>query len=579
MKNILNYNTPKDFDWKFYLNYYEDLRLAGIKTEIQAKAHYFKHGKNENRIYKIEKQINDYEDGWSTFIDICKNLTNHLPKEFPKIDKSSKKKSLLIETRNLEHNEFVIKNTIQKLGDGWGHIIYCHRNNHDQIKSICDDISTNIEIRLLDFELTKNSYNNLMLNINFWNEIDCEKVLIYQTDTFICKNFNDDFLEFDYLGANWGLQHTKKIQKSITNIKFTNMTQGNGGLSLRSVSLMKKALNDENFKKIIVNGFDDLEKIPEDVYYSIYNHLYYKDKGNTEKFSIEPSHGFKDNLNFSEDPFGFHKIYNFIDGNFFIKKYEKKLLIFKKIKNISSPTNKYEIIKNHNLTKSEITVIITSYNYEKYIEKSIKSVIRNKLKNIEILVIDDNSSDNSLKKIINFLNKDINLTIIKKEENTGTIDTRNTAIKESLGDYIFMLDADNEIYEDCLIKHLNYLKSNDLDAVYSKIDCFDELNNFKYHISNKPFNYQDLKKFNYIDTMAMFNKKSLIELGCYDSKILELGNCLEDWELWLRLGYNNKKIGFINESLSRYLVKDYGMNNNSKYFENEIRQYLNEKFQ
>jgi glycosyltransferase involved in cell wall biosynthesis len=301
--------------------------------------------------------------------------------------------------------------------------------------------------------------------------------------------------------------------------------------------------------------------------------------GDTKKFSIEPSYNFKDNLNFYDDPFGFHKIYNFVDGEFFIKKYEKKLLISKKIKNISLLTNKYEIIKNHNLTKSEITVIITSYNYEKYIEKSIKSVIKNKLKNIEVLVIDDNSSDNSLKKIINFLNKDINLTIIKKEKNTGTVDTRNIAIRESLGDYVFMLDADNEIYEDCLIKHLNYLKSNDLDAVYSKIDCFDELNNFIYHISNKVFNYHDLKKNNYIDAMAMFNKKTLIELGCYDNKILELGDCLDDWELWLRLGYNNKKIGFIDESLSRYLVKSHGINGNSKYFENEIKTYLNDKFQ
>ena len=99
----------------------------------------------------------------------------------------------------------MIKNTIQKLGDGWGHIIYCHENNHKQIKSICDEISPDIEIRLVEKDLDRNDYNNLLLDINFWNEIDCEKVLIYQTDTFIAKKFDDSFLEFDYIGDEFPL--------------------------------------------------------------------------------------------------------------------------------------------------------------------------------------------------------------------------------------------------------------------------------------------------------------------------------------------------------------------------------------
>jgi glycosyltransferase involved in cell wall biosynthesis len=516
---------------------------------------------------------------WEGFIESCYELTKYLPKEFPIIDKNSNKKSLIVECRELKHNEFVIKNTIHKLGDGWGHIIYCHKNNYNQIKSICDSISDQIEIKLLDKDLDRNGYNNLLLDLNFWNDIDCEKVLIYQTDTFILNEFKDKFLKWDYLGAGWGSFNRELIQEKIPDFKFPYAFQGNGGLSLRSTGMIKKSLEDKEFRKIINKGFDNLEKIPEDVYYSIYNSLYYDFIKNTEFFSIEPSGGFKEKLDFSENPFGFHKIYNFIDGDFYLEKFKKKLSIDKKIKNLNSPDgNDYEILKNHDLKNPEITVVITSYNYERYIENCINSVIKNKLEDIEILVVDDNSEDGSLSIIENFLNEKISFTLIKKKKNTGAIRSKNLGIKNSLGKYVFMLDADNEIYEDCLAQHLDYLKSKKLDAVYSIIDCFDESGNFIHQISNKSYNYSELKKCNYIDSMAMFDKEILMELGGYDHKILEIGDCLDDWELWLKFGYHNKKIGFIDKSLSKYLSKEDGMNQNSKYFDNELRKYLDTKF-
>ena len=85
---------PKNFDWEFYLKYYQDLRDAGLKTEKDAERHYLNHGQYENRVFynKIKKENKDDE---KLFKSICKSLIPFLPKEFPIIDKKSKKKSLL----------------------------------------------------------------------------------------------------------------------------------------------------------------------------------------------------------------------------------------------------------------------------------------------------------------------------------------------------------------------------------------------------------------------------------------------------------------------------------------------------
>jgi hypothetical protein len=300
---IFNQFKPGDkMEYTFYLN---DPFRKSINSFISIDIVKENNGLNNNWFRDIQNEIE--------FIKKCSYLTNILPKDFPIIDKDSSKKSLLIETRNLDHNEFVIKNTIQKLGDGWGHIIYCHEKNHNQIKSICDNISTDIEIRLLDFELTRNSYNNLLLDINFWNEINCEKVLIYQTDTFICKDFDDKFLEYDYLGANWGPSPHTKMIKSKLKINF-DLNFGNGGLSLRSKSIIERALNSENFKsRFLVNGKDkfDLDTIPEDLFFSLYTYINGKYLENNIEFSIEMMDNFIEELDMNKIPFGFHKLDRF----------------------------------------------------------------------------------------------------------------------------------------------------------------------------------------------------------------------------------------------------------------------------
>lgn len=289
--------------------------------------------KSYNLISKLEGQIilkkaDLFIEPEIEFQRLCLKLTPFLPKVFPKINKYSKKKSLIVETRNLPHLEFVIKNTIQKLGDGWGHIIYCHKNNYDTILKICSEISPQIEIRFLDYEIDRNSYNNLCLDIKFWNQINCEKVLIYQTDTFICNQFDNDFLKYDYIGAPWGPSDHSNYLKEKLNLDF-GLLIGNGGLSIRDVTKTKNCLLDNNFIRNLNSRSTDptLDRLPEDIIFS----LYFTNKNYpSHQRSIDFSCEFFLNLS----SFGFHKPWNIFNNTSIMTKELEKIFFLKNKKRI-----------------------------------------------------------------------------------------------------------------------------------------------------------------------------------------------------------------------------------------------------
>ena len=80
--------------------------------------------------------------------------------------------------------------------------------------------------------------------------------------------------------------------------------------------------------------------------------------------------------------------------------------------------------------------------------------------------------------------------------------------------------------------------------------------------------------------MAMFDKKKIIEIGLYDNEIKKYGIGWEDYELWLRIGSLGKKVGFINKTLSRYLIKEDSMlsETNEESNKKNLIYYLNNKY-
>ena len=99
-----------------------------------------------------------------------------------------------------------------------------------------------------------------------------------------------------------------------------------------------------------------------------------------------------------------------------------------------------------------LSIIIPVFNSEKHIEKSIRSVTSQKFKNIEILVINDSSTDESYRKIQNISQNDYRIKSINLSKNQGVSNARNIGIQKSKSDYILFLDADDTLIKGSLTK-------------------------------------------------------------------------------------------------------------------------------
>ena len=101
------------------------------------------------------------------------------------------------------------------------------------------------------------------------------------------------------------------------------------------------------------------------------------------------------------------------------------------------------------MNNSLITIIIPVYNIEKYLRKCIESVIEQTYKNIEIILVDDGSMDNSGEICDQYKEKDSRILVIHKR-NGGLSDARNSAIDIAKGKYLFFLDGDDYIEKDSI---------------------------------------------------------------------------------------------------------------------------------
>jgi len=92
----------------------------------------------------------------------------------------------------------------------------------------------------------------------------------------------------------------------------------------------------------------------------------------------------------------------------------------------------------------KVSVIITVYNKKKFIEKTLESVLNQSFKNIEVIVIDDCSTDHSDQIIKNFIKKKkLKIKFIKNNKNQGVSFSRNLGFKKSSGQYVAFLDGDD----------------------------------------------------------------------------------------------------------------------------------------
>ena len=140
------------------------------------------------------------------------------------------------------------------------------------------------------------------------------------------------------------------------------------------------------------------------------------------------------------------------------------------IKNIETylkfcKSQKLEFQKYKNRKNPEISIISPTYNRQKYLSRFIKSVQNQNFKNIELIIVDDNSLDNSANIIKNYENKDKRIISVKNKKNRGTFFARNIGVLHSRGQYVILPDPDDIISQDILKISYKYAKKNGYEII------------------------------------------------------------------------------------------------------------------
>ena len=119
---------------------------------------------------------------------------------------------------------------------------------------------------------------------------------------------------------------------------------------------------------------------------------------------------------------------------------------------------------------SRVTVLVAAYNAEKYLETCLDSLVNQTLKDIQIVCIDDASTDSTPIILSRYASKDSRIQILQRKENAGQAVARNMGIEVADGDYITMLDADDTMSADALEQAVNILDSDpDTGSVLLKL--------------------------------------------------------------------------------------------------------------
>lgn len=160
----------------------------------------------------------------------------------------------------------------------------------------------------------------------------------------------------------------------------------------------------------------------------------------------------------------------------------------------------------------KISVITVTFNAEKYIENCIYSVLNQSYNNLEYIIIDGNSSDNTMR-IVNKFKVDI--SYILSEKDNGIYDAMNKGILHSTGDYIYFLGADDRFENnDVIANFVSYTEKVDSDIYYGKVRYVDsELNEMFVRKQFQPVTTLKLFRYVGINHQSIFSKKHILTSG------------------------------------------------------------------
>ena len=220
----------------------------------------------------------------------------------------------------------------------------------------------------------------------------------------------------------------------------------------------------------------------------------------------------------------------------------------------------------------KVSVIVPVYNVEKYIKRCLDSLVNQTLENIEIIVVNDGSPDNSQVIIDKYVKKYDNVkSYIKK--NGGLSDARNYGLKYATGEYISFIDSDDYVDINMLEKMYNKAIEKDFDVVVCNLQMVDDNQNYIQSVSSNIDRdvYGDkIKKCMVNIYPSAWNK--LYKRKLFENNVnFKKGIWYEDVEFLYRLFPYIQSIGVIKDELYFYVQRDGAI---TKTFDKRLYNYI-----
>lgn len=205
------------------------------------------------------------------------------------------------------------------------------------------------------------------------------------------------------------------------------------------------------------------------------------------------------------------------------------------------------------MTPPTVSVLIPAYNRATYVGEAIQSILDQSFCDLEVVVVDDGSTDNTAEVVASFTDPRVRLI---RQENRGISGAFNTAYRGSRGRYIAMLGSDDRWLPGLLAEEIPILETNpDMGLVYARARAMDAAGRPLAAISGAPerFPGQTFKSLLYGDFVsgitAIFRREHVETVGPWDESLV--GN--EDWDMWLRLSLVCR-FHFIDKVLAEFRV-------------------------
>lgn len=208
--------------------------------------------------------------------------------------------------------------------------------------------------------------------------------------------------------------------------------------------------------------------------------------------------------------------------------------------------------------KNTVSVVMPLYNAEKTINHSIKSVLNQSYSDLELIVVDDCSTDYGLSIVENIAKKDHRINVIKLPKNEGAGVARNTAIEAAKGRYIAFLDADDQWFQNKLDLQIEAFKKNETALVCSGYTIVDT--DYKKIGSKMPkewISHSDLLKSNVIGCLT-----AIYDTHAVGKMYMPTIRKRQDYALWLDIIKKGGPAYCIQDTLGQYSIQKNSVSSN-----------------